>query len=145
MTRTTSGLAPSSPNFRYTLPGRRLTHNVNRNLNQAHISGGSSDKSGFEPRSLRGPALTTRPPWLNVNINKSKLNRPCITCAGHFEIHLNNRHLPLPFMLTVLQAPGILTPSIDGLLPFITELSSTDCTIGNIPKQVAYVLTSVFP
>ncbi|GBN98073.1 hypothetical protein AVEN_198350-1 [Araneus ventricosus] len=48
-------------------------------------------------------------------------------------------------MLTVLQTPGILTPSIDGLLPFITELSSTDSTIGNIPKQVAFVLTSVFP
>ncbi|GBM63000.1 hypothetical protein AVEN_12279-1 [Araneus ventricosus] len=66
--------------------------------------------------------------------------------AGHFQIHLNNRHLPLPFMLVVLQTPGILTPSIDGLLTaFHYRLSSTDCTIGNIPKQVAFVLTSVFP
>ncbi|GBO26167.1 hypothetical protein AVEN_115885-1, partial [Araneus ventricosus] len=66
--------------------------------------------------------------------------------AGHFEIHLNNRHLPLPFMLAVLQTPGILTPSIDGLLTaFHYRLSYTDCTVGNIPKQVAFVLTSVFP
>ncbi|GBN30244.1 hypothetical protein AVEN_51646-1 [Araneus ventricosus] len=30
------------------------------------------------------------------------------------EIHLNNRHLPLPFMLTVLQAPGISPPLLTG-------------------------------
>ncbi|GBO00804.1 hypothetical protein AVEN_135576-1 [Araneus ventricosus] len=66
--------------------------------------------------------------------------------AGHFQIHLNNRHLPLRFMLAVLQTPGFLIPSIDGLLTaFPYRLSSTDCTLGNIPKQVAFLLTSVFP
>ncbi|GBM95017.1 Acetylcholinesterase-1 [Araneus ventricosus] len=46
----------------------------------------------------------------------------CLKSAGHFELHLNNGHLPLPFMLTVLQAPGILTPLLMGYC--ITELST---------------------
>ncbi|GBN46554.1 hypothetical protein AVEN_271315-1 [Araneus ventricosus] len=63
--------------------------------------------------------------------------------AGHFQIHLDNRHLPIPFLLAVLQTPG---PSFGGLLTaFHYRLSSTDCTLGNIPKQVAFVLPSVFP
>ncbi|GBM20471.1 hypothetical protein AVEN_5554-1 [Araneus ventricosus] len=56
--------------------------------------------------------------------------------SGHFQTHLHNRHIPLPFLLSVLQTPGILTPLLTGyLLPFHYRLSSTDCTLGNIPKQ----------
>ncbi|GBO26112.1 hypothetical protein AVEN_112362-1 [Araneus ventricosus] len=42
--------------------------------------------------------------------------------AGHFEVHLNNGHLSFPFMLTVSSSTWNPHPSIDGLLPFITEL-----------------------
>ncbi|GBM84491.1 hypothetical protein AVEN_234697-1 [Araneus ventricosus] len=109
-------------------------------------------KSDLNPNHSRIRKYACQPPHFNrarAFLAGSRFPLPKLdaawTSAGHFEIHLNNRRLLLPFMLTVLQAPGILTTSIDGLLPFITELSSTDCTIGNIPKQVAFVLTSAFP
>ncbi|GBO37621.1 hypothetical protein AVEN_107512-1 [Araneus ventricosus] len=51
-----------SPNFRTTPTGGRLTLCVGFNVQQAHISGGSSVESGFEPGTLRprGRDLTNR-------------------------------------------------------------------------------------
>ncbi|GBL96977.1 hypothetical protein AVEN_182551-1 [Araneus ventricosus] len=58
-------LAPSSPNFRITPVGKPLTHEIRFNSHQAHIHGGSSVESGFEPVTLRPQSrdLTARPRW----------------------------------------------------------------------------------
>ncbi|GBM10159.1 hypothetical protein AVEN_258761-1 [Araneus ventricosus] len=62
MTRTTPGLAPSSPSF-YTAPAS-LTHDVRFGVHQAHMHCGSLVKLGYDPRTLlpRKRDLTTRPP-----------------------------------------------------------------------------------
>ncbi|GBM20657.1 hypothetical protein AVEN_230243-1 [Araneus ventricosus] len=48
MTRTAPGLAHPSSNFRTTLAGGRLPHNIRFNVHQSHMRGGSSVESGFE-------------------------------------------------------------------------------------------------
>ncbi|GBN47462.1 hypothetical protein AVEN_146728-1, partial [Araneus ventricosus] len=63
--------------------------------------------------------------------------------ALDFQTHLHNRHIPLPFLLSVLQTPG---PSFDGLLTaFHYRLSSTDCTLGNIPKTGGFCAAECVP
>ncbi|GBM46284.1 hypothetical protein AVEN_26392-1 [Araneus ventricosus] len=67
MKRTALELVPSSPNFRSTPAGGRLTQ-VKFNRHQTHKHGGSSLKSGFEPAALRlrSQDPTTRPPRFKI-------------------------------------------------------------------------------
>ncbi|GBN44843.1 hypothetical protein AVEN_57635-1 [Araneus ventricosus] len=60
MTKTTPKLAPLCLNFRTTQAGGRLTPYLLFNVHQAHIHGGYSVESRFEPRTL----LNTRLPRL---------------------------------------------------------------------------------
>ncbi|GBM01230.1 Transposable element Tc3 transposase, partial [Araneus ventricosus] len=70
MTRSTSHLAPLSPNFRATPVGGSLTHDVRFYYHQPHIHVGSSVESGFEAETfkIRSLALTTRPPRPHFNV-----------------------------------------------------------------------------
>ncbi|GBM51275.1 hypothetical protein AVEN_267141-1 [Araneus ventricosus] len=80
MTRVTPEVAPPLQN---SAQHQHLTHDVRFNIHQAHMHGGSSVESGFEPGALRSRRqdLTTRPPqpdnihWILSNLE--------IFCGGN--------------------------------------------------------------
>ncbi|GBL85091.1 hypothetical protein AVEN_221317-1 [Araneus ventricosus] len=64
MTAITRELAPPSPSFRSTPAGESLAHAIGFSVCEAHIHGGSSVKSGFDPGTFwpRNRDLNTMPP-----------------------------------------------------------------------------------
>ncbi|GBM91633.1 hypothetical protein AVEN_271284-1 [Araneus ventricosus] len=62
MTRTTPYLALPSLDLLTIPAGGRFIHDIRFNAHEAHIPGGSSMDSGFEPRDYRPRSLTTRSP-----------------------------------------------------------------------------------